>query len=276
MHIRPLTVADLDAVVEATAHVGWGDLRPHLTFYLQQTGCCPLVADEDGRIVGTAAGTKKGTVGWVGHVIVHPEYRRQGIGSALVEAVIARLEADGCRTILLIATDLGRPIYERLGFRVDSPYSKLNGPTLDAYPTHPDLRPLAESDLPEVRALDRLASGEDRAAHLRLATNGWVVADAAPGRLRGFYLPMPFAEGPLVATDPVATATLLDVARTTARLARGQAELRFTIPAANAAALAHLRRVGFVEGEPLPRMVRGEALSWRPDLVAGRFSGALG
>ena len=276
MLIRPLTPADLDAAVAATAHVGWGNLRPHFAFYLERSDCCPLVAEEEGRIVGTAAGTRKGGVGWIGHVVVHPDCRRRGIGSALVEAVIARLEEAGCRALLLIATDLGRPVYEKLGFRVDSLYARLNGPTLDAFPMHPDLRALAESDLPAIRSLDRLASGEDRAAHLRLAPSGWVVGGAGPGEVRGFYLPLPWAEGPLVATDPEAMALLLDAARATAKAQRGQSEVRFTIPAENAAGIAHLRACGFVETPPLPRMIRGEPLAWRPELVGGRFSGALG
>jgi predicted N-acetyltransferase YhbS len=277
VHIRPLTPADLDAAMAATAHVGWGNLRPHFAFYLERSECCPLVAEENGQIVGTAAGTRRGKVGWIGHVIVRPDCRRRGIGSALVEAVGARLEEAGCRTLLLVATDLGRPVYERLGFRVDSLYSKLSGPALDTFPARPNLRPVAEPDLPAIRALDYLASGEDRSAHIRLATEGgWVAAGATPGEVRGFYLPAPWAEGPLVASDPEAMALLLDVTRATANLARGQAEARFTIPAANTAAITHLRACGFVEAAPLPRMIRGEPLDWRPDLIGGRFSGAIG
>jgi GNAT superfamily N-acetyltransferase len=184
-HIRPLTPSDLDAAVAATAQVGWGNLRPHFAFYLEQPGCYPLVAEIEEKTVGTAAGTRRGSVGWIGHVIVQTGYRRRGIGSALVEAVIARLEEAGCRTLLLIATDLGRPVYERLGFRVDSLYCKLSGPTLDAHPTHPDLRRVAESDLPAIRALDQMASGEDRSA-----TSAWQprAAGSSAARHRGRYV----------------------------------------------------------------------------------------
>jgi GNAT superfamily N-acetyltransferase len=275
--IRPMLPADLDAVILATRDVGWGDLRPHFQFYLDRPECYPFVAEIAGRVVGTAAGTRKGNAGWIGHVIVQAEYRRRGIGAALVEATIARLEAVGCATQLLVATDLGRPVYEKLGFREDSRYSQCRGATLDEFPTHAGLRSLEKGDLPAIFALDRQATGEDRSAQIRaFAARGWVFAGDRPGEVRGFYLPTPWAEGPVIASDPEAAGALIDVARADARLLRGAAEMRIKLPAANRAGRDVLHDRGFDEGPLRARMIRGEAIDWRPDLIYARFSGALG
>jgi GNAT superfamily N-acetyltransferase len=272
-----MLASDLDAVILAARNVGWGDLRPHYQFYLDRPECCPFVAEIAGRVVGTAAGTKKGSVGWIGHVIVHAEYRRRGIGTALVEATIARLEEIGCPTQLLVATDLGRPVYERLGFREDSLYSQYHGAALDAFPAHPGLRPLVPDDLDAVITLDRQATGEDRSAHVHaFAKHGWVFAGGRPDEVRGFYLPTPWTEGPVVASDPEAASALLDVARADAHRARGVTDMRFKLPAANRAGQSTLRGKGFSEGVLRARMIRGGAIDWQPELIYARFSGALG
>jgi len=80
--------------------------------------CRPILAERDREIVGTGVATVSGRVGWVGTIWVAPALRRRGLGRAITEAVIEELEASGCRTLVLVATEAGRPVYERLGFEV--------------------------------------------------------------------------------------------------------------------------------------------------------------
>ena len=63
-----------------------------------------------------------GPVGWIGTIWVAPAARRTGLGRALTEATIEAAESAGCRTLVLVATAEGRPLYERLGFRVATEY----------------------------------------------------------------------------------------------------------------------------------------------------------
>ena len=65
-----------------------------------------------------------------GGVAVVPAHRRVGLGGALTEAIVAYLEDRGVATVLLHATALGRPVYERLGFVPETAYLTLTGPTL--------------------------------------------------------------------------------------------------------------------------------------------------
>src|SRR4051812_10958260 len=72
-----------------------------------------LVAEQDGVLLGTAASIGFGPTGWLGGITVAPGARGRGLGRDLT---LAALEALGPReTVLLLASDLGRPIYDRLG-----------------------------------------------------------------------------------------------------------------------------------------------------------------
>ena len=53
---------------------------------------------------------------------------RQGLGRRLTEATIDAAEDAGCRTLVLVATDAGRPLYERLGFEVQTWYRTMEAP----------------------------------------------------------------------------------------------------------------------------------------------------
>lgn len=66
------------------------------------------------------AATPRGTAVRVGGLYdcwVVPWARRRGIGSALTAAAVARAEESGCRVVVLNATDMGEPMYRRVGFR---------------------------------------------------------------------------------------------------------------------------------------------------------------
>src|SRR5260370_36668160 len=49
-------------------------------------------------------------------VLVDPDYRKQGIGTQLLEKTIQHLDHTGIRTMKLDATPLGKPLYTKLGF----------------------------------------------------------------------------------------------------------------------------------------------------------------
>lgn len=235
-----------------------------------------LIAEVDGETAGVGVGTRNGTVGWLGPIFTTPAFRRRGVGRALTEAVAARLEAAGCASLLLAATDLGRPVYERLGFVVDGAYHALSGARAALPEAGPEggsaVRPLVATDLDEVRALDRWATGEDRAHLLEaFSVGGWVVRDAATERLRGFALATPWSTGPVVAPEPADALALLARAGTA-----GEATVSAVLPSGNAAGRAALARLGFGEVRSLPRMRRGAAVGWRPEAIWRLFSFGMG
>ena len=70
----------------------------------------------EGRVVGTGGIVRYGQrLGWVAMILVDPESRGRGIGTAIMSELLAR--TTGLASVGLDATPLGRPVYERLGFR---------------------------------------------------------------------------------------------------------------------------------------------------------------
>jgi len=269
-----MTSADLNAALAVTLDLGWGDLRPHYGFCLNQVGCHPFIAEVDGAVVGTAVAIQKGDVGWLGYAIVGSQLRRRGIGTTLTSTVADHLEELGCQTLLLIATELGRPVYERLGFALDGYCHALVGPSLPRLPSDPRLRPLLTADLHAICELDRCVTSEDRSPHIRaFGRERWVLA--GDDGVRSYFVPTPWGEGPAAALHPADGCVLLDVVRAIAGR-RGQSETRIVLPAGNLAGREYLLSAGFLEVGRATRMARGAPLEWHPERIWGRFAGGLG
>src|SRR5205807_6149731 len=97
-----------------------------------------------------------------------------GIATELTKVALEQLRELGCATILLTATAMGRPVYEQLGFEVETHHHEYRG---QGHPVRTALapwRPLLESDHEGLRTLDRRVTGDDRRALLgRFAPYGW-------------------------------------------------------------------------------------------------------
>jgi len=76
----------------------------------------------DGKLVGTAMGGYDGHRGWLYYIVVHPQYRRQGIGTALVRRVESGLAEMGCPKVNLQVRATNAAVvdfYRTLGYEVE-------------------------------------------------------------------------------------------------------------------------------------------------------------
>jgi GNAT superfamily N-acetyltransferase len=110
----------------------------------------------------------------VGMMLVAARYERRGLGRALLEHLL-RVAGDDA-TVTLFATDMGRPLYEKLGFKPVRrsvsfigrfrPSSSDNSKKRGAPGLAGSVRGATEADLPDILALDRAAFGADRGQFL--------------------------------------------------------------------------------------------------------------
>ena len=273
-----MTPADVDAATDAILRADWGDRRTWFEFATTQPACAPFVAtDPDGRVVGTGVATRNGAVGWVGTIWVELEGRRRGLGRALTQATIDALESAGCRTLLLVATDQGLPLYERMGFAVQTHYRILEAPGVDPadVASDPGVRPFRPADLDALARLDHASTGEDRRHALaRFATpDSTKVLEGPNGTIRGFVARAPWGGGATIALEAPDAMRLLDARR---RASGPGGRVRVGLVEENAAGLAALEAAGLRPIWSAPRLLRGAPLDWRPDRIWGQFNHAMG
>jgi GNAT superfamily N-acetyltransferase len=270
-----MTPADVGPATEAILRADWGDRRTWFEFATTQPGCRPIVAEADGGLVGTGVGTVNGSVGWVGTIWVEPTHRGGGLGRALTQAVIDDLEAAGCRTLLLVATDEGLPLYQRMGFMLQTRYRILEAPGLTTDEAPDDaIRPFESADLAAILDLDRAATGEDRGhAIRRFASGESTKVQSIGGDVRGFVIRAPWGGGATIAPDPADALRILDARR---RAHGPGGRVRVGLIEENAAGLARLEAAGLVPIWSAPRLIRGEPLNWNPDWIWGQFNHAIG
>jgi GNAT superfamily N-acetyltransferase len=288
--IRPMRLEDVEPAAEVMINGGWGDRRRFLRFCVERPQFVPLVAEVDERIIGTGVATINGPVGWVGMIFVDEGLRGRGIGTTLTQAVMDALERAGCVSMVLLASPLGRPIYERLGFGAELEYRLISAPGLGekppaeaeaagaeppGNPPGPRLRAFAPGDLPAILAIDAAATGEDRAHLLEASADPatGAVALGPDGRIVGFELRTPWGTHPIVAPELIDGVRLLQNRR--ARKAAG-AEARTALPETNRAGLTTLENLGWRHERELVRMVRGAPIRWQPTAIWGQFNFAIG
>jgi GNAT superfamily N-acetyltransferase len=117
MYLRVMTKADVPAGLRLNELAGWNQTADDWHRFLEASpdGC--FVAEEHGEVRGTATTISYGNrFAWIGMVLVDPEYRKQGIGTQLLQRTIEYLDGRKIPTMKLDATPLGQPLYRRLGF----------------------------------------------------------------------------------------------------------------------------------------------------------------
>ena len=112
-------VENLWASMERGVSLGRSDTPDEIQKKLTRDPDLFLVAEEDGRIIGTVIGGYDGRRGLLYHLAVAESYRGRGIGSRLMDEVESRLRAKGClRCYLLVTTNNpeGMQYYEKHGW----------------------------------------------------------------------------------------------------------------------------------------------------------------
>ncbi|MFW6362619.1 MAG: GNAT family N-acetyltransferase [Spirochaeta sp.] len=269
MHIRDFTPKDT-ARIAPLQPADWPPITEVFQWYLDHTGILPVKAEMDGRLCAIGAAVLYESTGWLAHIITHPAYRRQGIAFSIVQELIERLHRENCTSISLFATEEGAPLYMKAGFRRDTRYRFFRTPEKPHgdIPDQPDIRIASDSEHRDILELDFRASGENRRSILAPELPNAVVYHNS-GRIQGYFLPS-LAEGPVIAETPDAARALLRHKTHNTSLSKS------TVPTENTMAADLLIETGWTETMQADRMILGDTIPYRPELIFSRIAGNLG
>ena len=133
MTVRTMTIEDFDQVhalwmtISGFAIRSIDDSREGVERFLRRNPTTSVVAEEDGKIVGSILCGHDGRRGCLYHVCVHKDYRMRGIGKAMVVYAMNALKAEEISKVSLIAftrNDIGNAFWNRIGWtrRMDLNY----------------------------------------------------------------------------------------------------------------------------------------------------------
>lgn len=127
-----------------------------------------IVAEADGRIVGSNFLDERSPIRGVGPITVAPEGQNAGVGRRLMEAVIERgKDAPGIRLLQDAFHMRSLALYESLGFDVKEPVAVITGRPRGEPAASVEVRPLDERDLDGCEQLCKQVHGYERTGELR-------------------------------------------------------------------------------------------------------------
>lgn len=163
--IRQLRQQDLEGALDLSTTAGWNQQADDWRMLLRIAPGGSFAAIAGDRIAGTAIGIDYGGFGWIAMMLVAPEHRGHGLGSRLLQAALESLPA--ARPVRLDATPLGRPLYERFGFRDEAVLTRHVAPAAPRRATVDTnkgitVAPIDAADLDEIARRDREVFGGER------------------------------------------------------------------------------------------------------------------
>lgn len=123
--IREMTIDDYDQVyslwlVTTKRALSQADSRENIEKYLIHNKGMSLVGIKDGKIIATVLAGHDGRRGFIHHMAVSPDYRRQGIGRSLAKEADNRIKSAGIAKTHIFCyknNELGQPFWKAMGFK---------------------------------------------------------------------------------------------------------------------------------------------------------------
>jgi predicted N-acetyltransferase YhbS len=157
---------------------------------ISHDGFFDVVAEVDGKIVGSNFLDERNPIAGVGPVTVSPVLQNDGAGRALMQAVLRRSEERGFTGIRLLQAgyhNRSLALYTKLGFEAREQLACIQGPAVGKALAGHSVRPATERDLAACNRLCLRVHGHDRGGELAdaVAQGTARVAESA-GRITGY------------------------------------------------------------------------------------------
>ncbi len=125
MNIRLMNISDYDRVYTlwmSCKNMGFNDVddsREGIEKFLRRNPSTVFVAEENDQLVGIILAGQDGRRGYIYHMSVAEKYRRQGVGTQLVNACLEALGREGISKVALLVfkyNEAGNAFWEQQGF----------------------------------------------------------------------------------------------------------------------------------------------------------------
>lgn len=139
MDFRAATIEDIDLLVMQRLnfievdekHHNYDLIRKNCYEYFlnafDNNTCDVILAEEEKICIGTgiifyydsvpSTLNITGKNAYVTSMYVEPNYRKRGIGTAILERLIKKVRERNCTIIMLNASEVGKPLYKKIGFK---------------------------------------------------------------------------------------------------------------------------------------------------------------
>jgi predicted N-acetyltransferase YhbS len=161
-----------------------------VSMLLANPGFYGIVAEENGRIVGSNFADHRSSIAGIGPISIDPEAQNQGIGRKLMQTAIDHFTATnvpGIRLVQAAYHNRSLCLYTRLGFQTREPLSVMQGPALNVKLAGYDVRPATGADIAACNLLCRRVHGFERGVELRAAISArTAMVVEHSGRITGY------------------------------------------------------------------------------------------
>jgi GNAT superfamily N-acetyltransferase len=227
----------------------------------------PFQVIEADRLIGFGMFFLFNEFAWLGWILVHKEFRNKGIGTAITNYLINKATELGAKGFILTATEMGKPIYEKIGFTTTSYYRFFKLPEMfEPIIEKQFIRKAIRNDLSSILELDYLATGEKRSMLIENNIDDCWIYESK--KIDGFYLPG-LVNGFIAALSEKAGIALLN-------LRCSVNKKLVVVPEENKITINYLLENNFTEEYKIPRMTLGEEPKWQPGMIFNRASGYCG
>jgi N-acetylglutamate synthase-like GNAT family acetyltransferase len=149
-----------------------------------------VIAESEGRIVGSNFISENSVIAGVGPLTISPDVQNSSLGRHLMENVLERAaqkRASGVRLVQAGYHNRSLALYAKLGFQVREPLANLQGPALQLSIPGYQVRAGQGSDMDACNHLCRNIHGHDRGQELRHAIEeGTATVVEHAGRVTGY------------------------------------------------------------------------------------------
>lgn len=167
-----------------------------ISMLFSNPGSYCVVAEVDGRVVGSNCLDERSMIYGVGPITVDPSVQNLGAGRKLMEAVLDRARERGAAGVRLVQAafhNRSLSLYTSLGFDVREPLSCLQGRTETRSIPGCSVRPAQTTDLDACNALSRRVHGYERGAELSQSIGqGSAVVVERADRITGYASSLAF------------------------------------------------------------------------------------